>query len=125
MKMLKGERQRKSVLKWPHYSRLEFILQDSSQRDMASQGHGIPGGIDAGHVFPPVLDQSSLSSEAGSLVPEGENTKQPQLLCLQDFQQLFLTSCILHFIFCSTGAVHIHFFWSSIICGRREMASSG
>ncbi len=27
--------------------------------------------------FPPVLDQSSLSSEAGSLVPEGEDTKQP------------------------------------------------
>ncbi|CAM6048754.1 unnamed protein product [Sphagnum compactum] len=70
MKKLKGERQRKSVLKWPHYSRLEFILQGSSQRDTASQGYGIPGGIDAGHVFPPVLDQSSLSSEAGSLVPE-------------------------------------------------------
>ncbi|CAK9277374.1 unnamed protein product [Sphagnum jensenii] len=61
MKMLKGERQRKSVLKWPHYSRLEFILQGSSQRDTAS-----------GHLFPPVLDQSSLSSEAGSLVPEEE-----------------------------------------------------
>jgi hypothetical protein len=52
-------------------------LQCSSQRDTASQGYGIPGGIDAGHVFPPVLDQSSLSSEAGSLVPEGEDTKQP------------------------------------------------
>jgi len=62
----------------------------SSQRDPASQGYGIPGGIDAGHVFPPVLDQSSLSTEAGSLVPEGEDTKQPPLLCLQDFQQLFL-----------------------------------
>jgi len=62
----------------------------SSQRDTASQGYGIPGGIDAGHVFPPVLDHSSLSSEAGSLVPEGEDTKQPRLLCLQDFQQLFL-----------------------------------
>jgi hypothetical protein len=49
----------------------------------------------------------------------------PRLLCLQDFQQLFLTSCILHFIFCSTAAVHIRFFWSSRICGRREMASSG
>lgn len=70
MKKLKGERQRKSVLKWPHYSRLEFILQGSSQRDTSSQGYGIPGGTDAGHVFPPVLDQSSLSSEAGSLVPE-------------------------------------------------------
>lgn len=106
MKKLKGESQRKSVLKWPHYSRLEFILQGSSQRDTASQGYRIPGGIDAGRVFPPVLDQSSLSSEAGSLVPEGEDTKQPRLLCLQDFQQLFLTSCILHFIcllYCSSS----------------------